>query len=76
VREHRADNPINLPLEDEVVDEPEAFALLHTTMDRVQQVIDRVGELHPYDTSQALSFAVTHAPTDYAEWVNDGTAGS
>jgi periplasmic divalent cation tolerance protein len=57
----------------EVVDEPEAFALLHTTRERVQQVIDRIGKLHPYETSQTLSFVVTNAPADYAAWVNDVT---
>ena len=58
---------------DAVEDEPEAYLTLHTQAARVDAIIVRTNELHPYDTVQILATEIAMADPAYRQWVLDET---
>ena len=55
--------------EGKVEQSDEAPAILKTTTDRVAPLIERVAELHSYETPAIVGWPATHALPAYAEWV-------
>lgn len=53
----------------EVEEEAEVMALLKTTADRVEDLGERVVELHPYDVPEFLVLPVSAGSADYLAWV-------
>lgn len=60
--------------EEKVVSEEEVVAFAKTTADKVPAVVDRVGELHPYDVPCVVALAVTGGAAPYLEWVGEETS--
>ncbi|MGL4340322.1 MAG: divalent-cation tolerance protein CutA [Rhodoglobus sp.] len=58
----------------EILDEAEAFAMIHTRASLIPEVVRRVNELHPYDVPQVLAFLSVDAQPDYAAWVIASTS--
>ncbi|MEU4562521.1 divalent-cation tolerance protein CutA [Actinoplanes sp. NPDC023936] len=60
----------------EVQDDPEARVALHTRVDLVDRIIERVGAEHPYDVPCVLALPILAANPAYADWVRQETAQS
>ena len=56
----------------EIVERPEAMALLHTQRTLVERIVERVKAEHP-DEVPGIRVADLRATRDYARWVNDST---
>lgn len=59
----------------EVQDDSEALALIHTRASLVGAIIERADADHPYDTPQVLAVPLTGAHPGYAAWVLEQTNG-
>lgn len=59
----------------EIEDEEEALLILHTSAALVDRVVERVRELHPYDTPQVLAVPVVGALEGYRRWILDWATG-
>jgi periplasmic divalent cation tolerance protein len=59
---------------DEVHDISEALAFLQTTRACIPRLIERVAELHPYQTPHIFSHPFDLAHLGYSQWVIDQTA--
>ena len=53
----------------EVRDEPEEILLLETSDRRVEAMIARLQELHPYEVPKILAWEPQEGPLDYFQWV-------
>lgn len=51
----------------------EVVLIAKTGEDRVEALIARVAELHPYDVPEALALPVTHGHRPYIEWAEDAS---
>lgn len=49
----------------------EVLVIMKTTLDRVERVIQRVVELHPYEIPEVLSLPVDGGHAPYLKWVED-----
>ncbi|HEX5537438.1 MAG TPA: divalent-cation tolerance protein CutA [Sphingobium sp.] len=47
--------------------------ILKTTAARVDDLIDRIETMHPYEVPAILSWPAVRAPHPFAQWVNDRT---
>ena len=54
---------------DEICDEPEEILLMETSSDRVDAMVARARELHPYEVPKILAFSPREGPLDYLGWV-------
>ncbi len=59
-----------------IYDGTEAFAILHTRAALVEQVFERVRDLHPYQTPQLIALPIVQVDQDYAVWVCDSTTAA
>ena len=57
----------------EICDEPEEVLLMETAADRVEAMMARLRQLHPYDVPKILTFEPEEGPADYLAWVRDET---
>ena len=57
----------------EVCDESEAILLMETADDRVEAMMDRLQEIHPYDVPKILTFEPKEGPANYLAWVRAET---
>lgn len=57
----------------EIQENAEIPVLLKTTAARVDDLIERLSVLHPYEVPAILSWPVVRAHHDFAKWVNDWT---
>jgi periplasmic divalent cation tolerance protein len=57
----------------EIHDEPEARVNLHTRLDLVDQVVERVKNRHPYDVPCVIALPVVAGNPDYLAWVEAET---
>ncbi len=57
--------------EDQVHDDPEVLVLFKTTADRVDQLRERIVELHPYECPEVLVVPAAGGHPDYLKWVAD-----
>lgn len=53
--------------------EPEVAMILKTTTGRVDELLDAIESLHPYDVPCAVAWAVDAGIPDYLAWVRDET---
>lgn len=60
--------------EGDVVDAREAVMLLKTRADRVAEVVEAVGRLHPYDVPCVLTWPIDAGADAYLDWVRDACA--
>ncbi|TVR60970.1 MAG: divalent-cation tolerance protein CutA [Gemmatimonadales bacterium] len=60
--------------EGEIHRDPEALLVLKTQKGRVEALIRRIGELHPYDVPEVLSLAVEEGLPAYLSWVESETS--
>jgi periplasmic divalent cation tolerance protein len=60
---------------DKICDEPEEVLLMETSDARVEALMKRVRELHPYEVPKILTFEPREGPSDYLQWVEQETAG-
>ncbi|MEU6389815.1 divalent-cation tolerance protein CutA [Streptomyces sp. NPDC046939] len=58
--------------EGEVQDDREAHVSLHTSAERVPELLRRIEERHPYDVPCAI-VSTMHAAPSYAAWVHEET---
>lgn len=54
-------------------EEVEALLLIKTVESHVQEVIDALQELHPYDVPELLSLPVEAGAEPYLRWLGDVT---
>lgn len=54
-------------------DDRETLMVMKSTLSRVEELIARVIELHPYDVPEVLSLPVDAGAADYLNWVRDAT---
>lgn len=59
--------------EGEVQREDEVVVLLKTAADRVEDVLQAIDELHPYDVPCAVAWPVEHGLAAYLDWVREET---
>lgn len=57
--------------EETVETEPERILLAKTTAEGVDELVDRIVDLHPYDVPCVETFAEDDAIDPYAEWIAD-----
>ena len=55
--------------EGKVEQSDEAPAILKTTVDRAEALIERITDLHSYETPAIVAWPADHALPAYAEWV-------
>ena len=55
--------------EGKVEQSDEAPAILKTTLDRADELIARLADLHSYEVPAIVAWAADHAFSAYAEWV-------
>lgn len=53
----------------EVHDEPEARVALHTRAALVPAIVERTGELHPYDVPCVIALPLVGGNPDYLRWI-------
>ncbi len=54
--------------------EPETLLIIKTRGDRVDEVISRVVEIHPYDVPEVISLPIEKGHQPYLDWVLAETA--
>ena len=59
---------------DAVETDAEQQLLVKTTRDRVEQLIERIGRLHPYDVPEILVLPIAGGGRDYLDWIRASTA--
>lgn len=59
--------------EGKVQEEDECVAILKTGSGRLDAALERLVELHSYDTPGIEVFPVTHAPQAFVDWVREET---
>lgn len=59
--------------EDDVSDEAESRACLHTLAELVPQLTVRVRDMHPYDLPCIIAMPLVGGDADYAEWIAQET---
>ena len=59
--------------EGEMTENDEIPVLLKTTAARVDELIERLSIMHPYEVPAILSWPIVRAPHAFAKWVNDWT---
>lgn len=47
----------------------ECLLVMKTADDRVEQLTQRIKELHPYEVPEIISFSVEHGHPPYLDWV-------
>jgi periplasmic divalent cation tolerance protein len=57
----------------EIQDEPESVLLMETSDDRVDAMMKRLSELHPYEVPKILTFRPEEGLDDYLTWVEEET---
>lgn len=60
---------------DEIADEPEEVLLMETASDKLEALLVRARELHPYEVPKILAFSPKEGLTDYLGWVLTETRG-
>ena len=55
--------------EEEVHEDPEVLLVLKTDRSRLEDLVRRVPELHPYDVPEVLALEVAAGHPPYMEWV-------
>lgn len=55
--------------------ETESLVLFKTTRDGAARLVERVPELHPYDTPEVLVLPVEAGHRPYLEWIDDNVGG-
>ena len=53
----------------------ELLLLAKTTEDRFDRLVERVTELHPYDTPEILAVPVARVSDAYAAWLRESVGG-
>ncbi|HOU54125.1 MAG TPA: divalent-cation tolerance protein CutA [Myxococcota bacterium] len=53
----------------EVVEDAEDLLILKTTQDRLEALLARVREIHPYTVPEVLALEVAAGATSYLDWV-------
>lgn len=61
--------------QDDVSDELESRAALHTVAELVPRLTERVREMHPYDLPCVIAMPLVAGDAEYAEWVAQETLG-
>lgn len=59
--------------EDSMREEPEVLLIFKTGAERVEALIERISDLHPYDVPEVLALPVEAGYGPYLEWVRDST---
>ena len=57
----------------EIVEEQEILCIFKTSSMRVGDVISYIGEHHPYDCPEAISFTIEEGLPGYLEWLDKNT---
>ncbi len=54
-------------------EEREVLLIFKTGAERVEALIERISDLHPYDVPEVLALPVEAGHGPYLEWVRDST---
>ena len=57
--------------EDELEEASEVLLILKTTRERVETLVKRVSEIHPYDVPEVLALRVERGLEAYLSWVRE-----
>ncbi|MGE4409903.1 MAG: divalent-cation tolerance protein CutA [Sphingobium sp.] len=57
--------------EGDIVENEEIPVIFKTTAARVDQLIEELSIMHPYDVPAILSWPIVRAPHSFAKWVNE-----
>lgn len=57
----------------QIQDDQEAVLLAKTTRERVAELIDKVRQLHSYDTPCVVTWPILEGNPDYLTWIQDET---
>ena len=60
--------------QDAVQDESEVVAFAKTTANRLEDVVSRVGDLHPFETPCAVAMEIPAGSPGYLSWVREETS--
>lgn len=60
--------------EGRVHEETEQLLLIKTSGEKIDQLKQRVLDLHPYDTPELVALSPTHVLESYLSWVEEATA--
>jgi periplasmic divalent cation tolerance protein len=55
--------------EDRIEEDAELLLVIKTQDSRLQELMDRISEIHPYDVPEILSWPVQKGSKAYLEWV-------
>lgn len=58
----------------EVTTAEEQLVLAKTHRSRFEEILDRVGEAHPYETPEIIAVPIVEASAAYAAWLVDAVA--
>ena len=60
--------------EDRIEEDAELMLVIKTRDSRLQELMDRISELHPYDVPEILSWPVEKGSKAYLDWVVSETS--
>lgn len=59
--------------EGEMQHQSEVLLLIKTTLERVEQLTERLRRLHPYEVPEIIAVPITEGLHDYLSWINTCT---
>lgn len=59
--------------EGKVCDEPEHLLIIKTRTDRLDLLIERVREVHPYDLPEIIALPIVGGSAPYLDWIGEET---
>ncbi len=59
--------------EGKVCDEPERLLIIKTRSDRLDPLIERIREVHPYDLPEIIALPVVGGFAPYLDWIGEET---
>lgn len=60
----------------ELCEDPESLLVIKTASGRVEELIRRLVELHPYDVPEVIALEVGEGHRAYIQWVLDESSGA
>ena len=56
---------------EEVVEDNEHLLLIKTTEENSEQLIQKINEIHGYETPECIGFKINKGSKDYLKWLSD-----
>jgi len=59
--------------QNQVHKEPELLMIIKTKTDKLEQLFEKLGQIHPYDVPEIISFPIESGLNSYLNWVIEQT---